>query len=81
LLIENALKHNMATRERPLKMSIYLEGDFIVVKNNLQKMASQIASAQTGLKNLSERVRFTTGKVLIVEETVNDYIVKIPLIL
>ena len=81
LLIENALKHNMATRERPLKMSIYLEGDFIVVKNNLQKMASQITSAQTGLKNLSERVRFTTGKVLIVEETVNDYIVKIPLIL
>jgi sensor histidine kinase YesM len=81
LLIENAFKHNMATRERPLKITIYREGDFIVVKNNLQKMASQPVSAKTGLKNLSERVRFTTGKALIVEETVNYYIVKIPLIL
>jgi len=35
--LENAIKHNTATRENPLKISIYFEDQYIVVKNNLQK--------------------------------------------
>jgi len=80
LLIENAIKHNMATRESPLKILVYLEDSYIVVKNNLQKMASQPVSSKTGLKNLGERVRLTIGKELIVEEKTNEYLVKVPLI-
>ncbi len=80
LLIENALKHNMATRETPLKIAVFVEDDYIVVKNNLQKMASKPISSKIGLRNLSERVRLITQKTLIVEETPNEYIVKIPLI-
>ena len=44
ILVENAIKHNRATREEPLKISIYVEDQQIVVKNNLQKMATQIRS-------------------------------------
>lgn len=81
ILVENAIKHNMATRENPLKISIYIENQQIIVKNNLQKMAVQLQSTKTGLKNLSERVKLITGKSLIVEETTADFIVKIPLLL
>ncbi len=80
LLIENAVKHNMATHEKPLNISITLEGSYVVVKNNVQKMATQLSSTKTGLKNLGERVRLITGKTLIIEETINAYIVKVPLI-
>jgi two-component system, LytTR family, sensor kinase len=80
ILIENAIKHNIATRENPLNISIYIEDQQIVVKNNLQKMSTLIPSTGIGLKNLTERVRLATGKSLIVEETDNYFIVKIPLL-
>jgi len=64
-----------------LKIDIYIEGQNIVVRNNLQKMATQVVSTKIGLKNLSERVRLITGKEIIVEETSSDYLVKVPLLL
>lgn len=81
ILVENAVKHNKATRESPLKISIYIEDNFITVKNNLQKMSGQIKSTQIGLKNLGQRVNLVSRKALIVEETADEFIVKIPLLL
>ncbi len=80
VLIENAIKHNMATLEKPLRIIVYIEGQHIVVKNNLQKMATQVVSTKIGLKNLNERVRLITGKEISIEETTNDYLVKVPLL-
>jgi two-component system LytT family sensor kinase len=79
ILVENAIKHNKATRENPLKIEVNIENRFIVVKNNLQRMAMQIASTGIGLKNLAERVKLSTGKSLVVEETDSYFIVKVPL--
>ena len=70
----------MATIEKPLKIVIYMEEQQIVVKNNLQKMATQVVSTKIGLNNLNERVRLITGKEITIEETTNDYLVKIPLL-
>lgn len=80
LLIENAIKHNMATLEKPLKIAIYIEGQHIVVRNNIQKMATQVVSTKIGLKNLNERVRLVTGEEIIIEETASEYLVKVPLL-
>ena len=79
-LIENAIKHNKATREEPLKIVIFIEGQEIVVKNNLQKMASQVRSTGIGLKNLAERVKLITGRDLFIEETNIYFLVRIPLL-
>ena len=81
ILVENAIKHNMATREDPLHISITADDNYVSVRNNLQKMAVRLKSTEIGLKNLRERVRLSTGKDLIVEETDNEFIVKVPLIL
>jgi len=79
ILIENAINHNMATRENPLKISIYREDDKIVVKNNLQKKTTPLKSTSVGLRNLSERVKIISCSSLIVEETSSEFVVKIPL--
>jgi LytS/YehU family sensor histidine kinase len=79
LLVENAIKHNMATAEKPLTIHIYLEDGYIVVNNNIQKMATQIVSTKIGLKNLSERIRLVTGKEIIISESEEKFIVKVPL--
>ena len=80
ILVENAVKHNKATRESPLLISIYIENKHIVVRNNLQKMAVQLESTQIGLKNLAQRVKLISGKALIIEESSKEFTVKIPLI-
>jgi len=80
ILVENAIKHNMATKEKPLSILIYIENNQMIVRNNLQKMAHQLASTQTGLKNLNERIKLISNKELIIEETMSDFIVKLPLL-
>jgi two-component system LytT family sensor kinase len=80
ILVENAIKHNAATRESPLVIKITLDDNHIIVRNNLQRMASQKQSTKIGLKNLSERVRLSYGEELMIEETVSEFIVKVPLI-
>lgn len=79
-LIENAIKHNMATFEKPLRIFIYIEGEYVAVKNNLQRMATQTASTRVGLRNLNERATLIAGKGIIVEETGDEFIVKAPLL-
>jgi len=80
ILIENAIKHNKATRESPLRILICIENNHVIVKNNLQKMALQLKSTEIGLRNLAQRVNLITGKALIIEETTAEFIVKIPLL-
>jgi hypothetical protein len=80
ILVENAVKHNKATRESPLVISIFIENKYVVVKNNLQKMAVKLESTQIGLRNLARRISLNTGKTIIIEETSTEFIVKIPLI-
>jgi two-component system LytT family sensor kinase len=80
ILIENAVKHNKATRENPLNIDVFNEGKNIVVRNNLQRMATQLGSTGIGLRNLGERVKLVTGKSLQVEKTNGSFIVKVPLL-
>ncbi len=80
ILIENAIKHNKATREDPLVIEVNIEDQYVVVKNNLQKMATQLKSTGLGIKNLTARVKLASGKPVVVEGTDNYFIVKVPLL-
>lgn len=80
ILVENAIKHNIATRDNPLLIRISVTDEMVIVRNNLQKMAVKMKSTGIGLNNLKERLKLATGKSLIVEETLTEFIVKLPLI-
>ena len=81
LLVENALKHNAATKESPLVIKIKLEEEhYISVENNKQDIQSLENSPQTGLSNLAERVRQICGEDVIIQESFEHFKVKIPLI-
>ena len=79
ILLENAIKHNIATREKQLRIEIYIEGHYIVSKNNLQRKATQLISTKTGLKNLAARIKLASQRELSIEETNDFFIVKLPL--
>lgn len=79
LLVENALKHNVATRKKPLQVIIHDEGrSKLVVRNNIQKKTQLNESSKTGLKNLNERCRLILHREIIIEETKDEFVVKVP---
>ena len=79
ILIENALKHNSATRKNPLKITISKEDEFLKVVNNLQRKTNIELSYKTGLQNLNERVKLILEKELIIRENKTKFEVYIPI--
>jgi sensor histidine kinase YesM len=81
MLIENAIKHNIVSKSKPLKVDIYIEnGKSIVVKNNLQKKPSLERSTKTGLENISKRYSILGGKKIDVITSTSNFMVAVPLI-
>lgn len=81
LLIENSIKHNTASRTKPLFITIE-EGtnDDIVVSNSLQRLNYTIPSTNTGLKNVKCRYKLLSDRVPEFTETENQFVAKLPLL-
>lgn len=78
ILIENAVKHNEVSADRPLHIDITENEDYLIVTNNIQKRNYLPDSNCIGLKSLTFQYEFLSGKQM---EIVNDgasFIVKIP---
>jgi len=80
LLVENAFKHNAATRENPLKVTIVQKGNMIEVRNNFQPRKQLTPSSGLGLKNLDERVKLQSGKTLEIEKGDKEFVVRMPVV-
>jgi len=81
LLVENAVKHNVISARKPLTIRISTdEGEYLTVRNNLQKKTTEVESSEIGLKNISSRYAYLTSKTVEVTETGAEFIVKVPLI-
>jgi len=79
ILIENAIKHNVTYEGSPLNISVYIESDYLVVKNNHQPKTRVEGSNKKGLDNLSALYYCTTGKEVIIDNTGGYFTVKVPL--
>jgi sensor histidine kinase YesM len=55
LLLENVLKHNHFTVDEPIIITVYQDGEYLSVANNITKHNNNSSTPRTGLKNLSER--------------------------
>ncbi len=79
-LVENAIKHNVADPESPLIIDLFIENDYLVVRNNLQRKKFVETSNKQGLGNMESLYRYLSGKPMIIAEDENYFTVKIPLI-
>ena len=80
LLVENCIKHNVVSLERPLQVKVYSEGDFIVVQNQIQLKRTPEASTGMGLENINQRYTHMLDQKIIIEPTEQFFIVKLPVI-
>lgn len=81
MLVENALKHNEASKSNPLSIEVFLENEhYMVVRNKLQAKLNVGESTGVGLENISARYKFLSDKPVITVEEAVFFTVKIPLI-
>jgi two-component system LytT family sensor kinase len=79
LLVENALRHNIASVSRPLRISIRTQDGSLVVANNLQPKTSIQVNSGIGLTNINERYRLLLGKEIQIAMDDRFFTVKLPL--
>jgi LytS/YehU family sensor histidine kinase len=78
MLVENAIKHNEISEEHPLNIRLYLDGDYLVVENSLQKKSTMAGgSPGIGLDNICKRYEFLTEKKVEIHQN-NLFTVRLP---
>jgi two-component system, LytTR family, sensor kinase len=80
LLIENAVKHNQMSKEKPLTIDVTSKADNVVVTNNLQLRSHREPSTQKGLQNIMDRYSLLTERPVTIEESTGHFVVSIPLL-
>jgi LytS/YehU family sensor histidine kinase len=80
MLVENCIKHNIISNEKPLLIKIYVnENNYLVIENNLQKKEVE-NSTKVGLENIINRYKYLTEKKIEIIEETNIFKAAIPLL-
>ncbi|MCD4736963.1 MAG: histidine kinase [Bacteroidales bacterium] len=80
LLLENAIKHNVISKVKPLNIKVYTDGNNLTVENTLQLKTSTEVSAGVGLENIRKRYQYLTNKKISINDKDSRFIVQIPLL-
>jgi sensor histidine kinase YesM len=81
-LVENAIKHNVASNKQPLGVTIITVDSppAIIVSNPIQPKIDTESGEGIGLSNLSERYRLLWNREIAIRNTGSSFEVEIPLI-
>lgn len=80
LLLENCIKHNLATSSKPLLIKIFSQGDQLCIENNLQIREQIKESAGIGLANIVQRYALLTQRNVFIEKSEDYFKVKLPML-
>jgi len=80
LLIENCIKHNVVSLEKPLRIQLYSENNYLVIENGLQPKRTPEASTGLGLENINQRYEHLFDKKITIEVTDTTFRVKLPIV-
>jgi len=80
LLVENCIKHNVVSLDRPLHIRLYSEQDQLVIENPLQLKKTPASSTGVGLENINQRYVHLVEKKIEIQPGEAKFIVKLPII-
>ncbi|MEM1121139.1 MAG: histidine kinase [Bacteroidota bacterium] len=80
ILFENAIKHNIISRRKPLCIEVFVKTGKLIVRNNLQRKEQVMDSTKVGLENIKTRYRFFTEEAVDIVEDQQHFCVAIPLL-
>jgi sensor histidine kinase YesM len=80
MLLENAVKHNVVSKEDPLFVKVFVsENLFLVVENTVKAKIDKDPSTGVGLENIQNRYLHLTGKNIVVRRDAEKFTVMLPL--
>lgn len=79
-LIENAIKHNTTDVESPLQIRVFIEDDYLIVENNLQKRPFVATSNKKGLADFQTLYSYLTNKIVKISDNGSTFRVFVPLL-
>ena len=80
LLLENTVKHNVVSEQRPLNIRIFIEGEYLVIQNDFQKKEVIQSRQGVGLQNIVNRYGIITNRKVLIEQNEITFTVKIPIL-
>ena len=80
LLLENTVKHNVVSEQRPLHIRIYVDGDYLIIQNDYQKKEILQDRRGVGLQNIISRYGIITNRKVLIEQNEQTFTVKIPIL-
>ncbi len=81
LLAENAIKHNIISKDSPLQIEVFTDGlKSLIVSNTINKKTTKDTSSGMGLQNITGRYKLLTEENISIEETALRFKVTLPLI-
>jgi LytS/YehU family sensor histidine kinase len=81
MLVENAVKHNVISRNKPLHIAITeAKDEYIEVSNNYQPKRNREPSTRFGLQNIKNRYKLLTGREVRIVQTEDVFCVQLPVI-
>jgi len=81
MLVENAIKHNIITESKPLKIEITSNrSQSLIVKNNLNPKPTAKNDSGSGLENIENRYAYFTNEKIKLKNDGNYFTVEVPLI-
>jgi len=81
LLVENAVKHNVVSKQYPLSIDIFsMAGNKLAINNNLQKKFINVPSNKIGLENIKLKYALLQQQGFQVLEDAKNFTVILPLI-
>ncbi|MEL6916844.1 MAG: histidine kinase [Bacteroidota bacterium] len=80
LLLENAIKHNVVSKAKPLVIRVSVNDSNLVVDNIKQPKSTQIPSTKLGLKNIQKRYALISDISPRIENGENRFMVFLPLL-
>jgi hypothetical protein len=80
LLLENAIKHNVVSRSKPLTINVEIQDGYLVVNNKIQAKSTQLPSTKLGLINIEKRHALISDALPKIENDGNEFTVFVPLL-
>ncbi|MFT5601646.1 MAG: two-component system LytT family sensor kinase [Flavobacteriales bacterium] len=78
-VLENIIKHNRIDTDYPMRFSIKQVEDYLIIKNQIH-LKNNVDSTGKGIVMLKKQYKFLTNREVIIEESPEFFVVKIPLL-